>query len=165
MVHKQAWSINNYSTLETYQEGNPDQGRHPSHPDLYHVLLSNPSGNLLSIAKLMADFWWGFKDGKRKMHWRSWEWLSTPKSLGGMVFRDLALFNEAMLGKYAWKLLTELTPYVPVFLMDVISWSVIFGMRLGRVLLLLRGEVYWRARKWFNKTFDGLLEMGVTPRS
>jgi hypothetical protein len=32
------------------------------------------------------------------MHWRSWEWLSTPKNLGGMCFWDLVLFNQAMLG-------------------------------------------------------------------
>jgi hypothetical protein len=58
-----------------------------------------PVATCSALRKLIADFWWGFKDGKRKIHWRSWEWLSTPKSLGGMVFRGLALFNEAMLGK------------------------------------------------------------------
>jgi hypothetical protein len=52
-----------------------------------------------ALQKLIADFWWGFEDGKRKMHWRSWEWLSTQKSLGGMGFHDLVLFNEAMFGK------------------------------------------------------------------
>lgn len=30
-----------------------------------------------------SDFWWGVEGGKKKMHWRSWEWLSTPKHLGG----------------------------------------------------------------------------------
>jgi hypothetical protein len=47
----------------------------------------------------IADHWWGFKDGRKKMHWRSWAWLLSPKSLGGLGFRDFCIFNQAMLGK------------------------------------------------------------------
>jgi hypothetical protein len=38
------------------------------------------------MRKIISDFWWGFKDGKRKMHQKSWEWLSSPKDTGGMGF-------------------------------------------------------------------------------
>jgi hypothetical protein len=52
-----------------------------------------------AMRRAVANQWWGFKDGKKKLHWRSWDWLSTPKALGGLGFCDFALFNQAMLGR------------------------------------------------------------------
>jgi hypothetical protein len=34
----------------------------------------------------ISNHWWGIEDSKKKMHWRSWEWLTTPKAIGGMGF-------------------------------------------------------------------------------
>jgi hypothetical protein len=38
------------------------------------------------MRSIVATQWWGVEEGRRKLHWRSWEWLSAPKSLGGMGF-------------------------------------------------------------------------------
>jgi hypothetical protein len=39
-----------------------------------------------SFKSVIANRWWGVENGKKKMRWRSWEWLSTPKTLGGHGF-------------------------------------------------------------------------------
>lgn len=44
---------------------------------------------------------------KKKLHYRSCEWLSTPEALGGFGFLDVALFNQVMLGHRGFRLLTN----------------------------------------------------------
>ena len=48
---------------------------------------------------LCAKFWWGQAGSERKIHWKSWSFLSRPKKEGGMGFHDLRSFNLAMLAK------------------------------------------------------------------
>ena len=38
-----------------------------------------------------------------------WEELTKSKTIGGMGFQDLALFNDSLLAKQAWRLLNEKT--------------------------------------------------------
>lgn len=51
------------------------------------------------IEQACAKFWWHDSQEKRGLHWVSWKHKCTPKSNGGMGFRNLATFNKALLAK------------------------------------------------------------------
>ena len=50
------------------------------------------------IEALIPKFWWGQRGDPRKIHWAKWGDMCDPKEEGGMGFKELSLFNEALLG-------------------------------------------------------------------
>ena len=71
-----------------------------------------PIGLLKDIEAIIRKFWWGCSKNSRKIHWVKWETLCSSKSIGGIGFHDLRMFNDAMLGKQVWRLFHDRTSLV-----------------------------------------------------
>jgi hypothetical protein len=66
-----------------------------------------PKGVCNQIESMTSRFWWGVNVDKRKVHWVNWKKTCKKKEFGGMGFRNISAFNEALLAKQGWRIMTD----------------------------------------------------------
>ena len=66
-----------------------------------------PKGLVRELEGMIRKFWWGYRGEHRKTHWVKWERLCEAKEVGGMGFKEIEKFNDALLAKQVWRMINN----------------------------------------------------------
>ena len=79
-------------------------------PIYFMSLFVFPRRVAARVEIIQRDFLWGGGELDRKPHSVNWSIVCLEKQNGGLGFRNLSLFNKALLGKWSWKFVKERNP-------------------------------------------------------
>ncbi|KAH1081983.1 hypothetical protein J1N35_021744 [Gossypium stocksii] len=108
------------------------------------------------ITRTVKNYWWINKGDKRYMYWTGWDRMRTPKFIPGLGFRELKLFNTALLRRQGWGLLRGKET---LFSKATDSKYFRHGCFLESKFLPFYGEAYGLLKSCCKKEPDGGLEM------
>ena len=64
-----------------------------------------PKGLIKEIEIMIQKFWWGYSIDGKKVHWVKLERLCQGKDFGGLGFKEIEKFNEALIAKQVWRMM------------------------------------------------------------
>ena len=106
-----------------------------------------PPSVLEELHKMLNSFWWGSRCERHMViHWQRWERFCVRKEEGGLGFRDLRLFNLALLIKQGSNLLTKPQTLVARVFKEKYFPSGAF-LPIWGLILVLFGSVFGQKRR------------------